>query len=221
MSQISNFVEAMFSGLPKTEEVVKVRLQITDNMEEKYDALIKEGKNANEALGIVMAEFGTIEELRKELGITEGSQAIAFQKQDERLNILFDEYQRFIPSCNLAVAVAVALFILSAFAADYFSSAMVFFILIAAGVGILIYFLGRKKDYLLLMEQRKAELGILPEKSVTREEKRMEQIYPLVPLSAVFIYLILGFFFELWHPGWIVFLLIPVAFCILNMIRRE
>ena len=35
---------------------------------------------------------------------------------------------------------------------------------------------------------------------------------PFMPLIAVaLIYLVLGFFFGLWHPGWLVFLAIPLG----------
>ena len=34
----------------------------------------------------------------------------------------------------------------------------------------------------------------------------------LNPVSATVIYLILGFFFHLWHPGWLIFLFIPFAY---------
>jgi len=30
-------------------------------------------------------------------------------------------------------------------------------------------------------------------------------------VSVVLIYLVLGFFFGLWHPGWIIFLVIPLG----------
>ena len=31
------------------------------------------------------------------------------------------------------------------------------------------------------------------------------------PVSVTLLYLVLGFFFGLWHPGWLVFLLVPYA----------
>lgn len=222
MSQISSFVEAMFSGLPKTEAAVKARLQITDNMEEKYDELMREGKNADEALGIVIGEFGTMDEIKKELGIEEGDVCCAASiGQDDQLNQLFDEYKSFIPTCNLAVAIAAALFILSAVVSGYTDNPMLFFVFIAIGVGILIYYIGRKQDYKSLIRQRQAELGVRIAAEAPADQKRWQSIYAMVPLGAVLIFLILGIFFQLWHPGWIVFLLIPLLHCVLNIVRKE
>ena len=38
-------------------------------MEDKYNELINDGKNENEAVGTVISEFGNLEELSKELGL--------------------------------------------------------------------------------------------------------------------------------------------------------
>ena len=37
------------------------------------------------------------------------------------------------------------------------------------------------------------------------------KINAAIPLCTVIIYLLLGFCFNLWHPGWVIFLLIPVT----------
>ena len=36
--------------------------------------------------------------------------------------------------------------------------------------------------------------------------------FPFVPLIVVGIYLVLGFIFDLWHPGWLVFFVIPIFY---------
>ena len=42
-----------------------------------------------------------------------------------------------------------------------------------------------------------------------RPKNRLEQLCN--PIMVTLIYLILGFFFHLWHPGWLVFLAIPLG----------
>lgn len=42
-----------------------------------------------------------------------------------------------------------------------------------------------------------------------------------IPLITVFIYLVLGLFFDLWHPGWIVFILIPVLMSFISAIQSK
>jgi Na+/melibiose symporter-like transporter len=59
----------MFASLPRTEQLYNLKQNLLANMEEKYYELKKEGKSENEAVGIVISEFGNIDELTAELGI--------------------------------------------------------------------------------------------------------------------------------------------------------
>jgi len=38
-----------------------------------------------------------------------------------------------------------------------------------------------------------------------------KRVVAATPLISLLIFLILGFFYNLWHPGWLVFLLIPIV----------
>lgn len=69
METIKNYLETMFANLPKTSETLKIKNDLLSNMEEKYNELKNEGKSENEAIGIVISEFGNIDELINELGI--------------------------------------------------------------------------------------------------------------------------------------------------------
>ncbi|MGY3704426.1 hypothetical protein BW731_10175 [Vagococcus martis] len=70
MKVIENYVDAMFVNLPRTAELQTIKEDILLNMKEKYIELIDEGKPENEALGTVIAEFGTIDELLESLEIS-------------------------------------------------------------------------------------------------------------------------------------------------------
>ncbi len=69
METIKNYLDNMFAGLPKTARVTDLKNDILTNMEEKYNELKSQGKSENEAIGIVISEFGNIDELVNELGI--------------------------------------------------------------------------------------------------------------------------------------------------------
>lgn len=69
METIKNYLENMFRNLPQTEEIQRLRNELFFNMEEKYHELKKEGKLDNEAVGIVISEFGNINELLEEMNI--------------------------------------------------------------------------------------------------------------------------------------------------------
>lgn len=67
METIETYIENMFSTLPHTEEINRLKDELLSNMEEKYLELKNEGKSENEAIGIVISEFGNIDELLNEL----------------------------------------------------------------------------------------------------------------------------------------------------------
>lgn len=69
METIRDYLNNMFANLPKTARVTDLKNNILSNMEEKYNELKSMGKSENEAIGIVISEFGNIDELVNELGI--------------------------------------------------------------------------------------------------------------------------------------------------------
>lgn len=70
METIRNYLETMFQKLPNTPEVKKAKYELGQMMEDKYTELKNEGKSENEAIGIVISEFGNLDELALDLGIS-------------------------------------------------------------------------------------------------------------------------------------------------------
>jgi len=68
METIKNYLDNMFANLSKTSEMLKLKNDIYSNMEEKYNEHKNDGKSENEATGIVISEFGNIDELIDEFG---------------------------------------------------------------------------------------------------------------------------------------------------------
>ena len=69
MDTIRNYIENLFAGLPNRQDVLKAKEELLAMMEDKYSELKAEGKSENEAVGVVISEFGNIDELCKELGL--------------------------------------------------------------------------------------------------------------------------------------------------------
>lgn len=70
METIKNYLETMFQSLPNTSEVQKAKYELGQMMEDKYTELRNDGKTENEAIGIVISEFGNLDELAEDLGIS-------------------------------------------------------------------------------------------------------------------------------------------------------
>lgn len=55
------------------------------------------------------------------------------------------------------------------------------------------------------------------------DEKTTYQILKIVPITsiAIILYLIMGFAIHLWHPGWLIFLLIPLYYAIIPLFKSN
>lgn len=69
MEAIRNYVEALFATLPQNADTQRIKADMLANLEEKYHALLDEGKNEAEATGLVIASIGSADELREEFDI--------------------------------------------------------------------------------------------------------------------------------------------------------
>lgn len=113
METIKIYVENMFKTLPKTKELSRLKQDILMNMEEKYSELKADGKSENEAVGIVISEFGNIDEIIKEFGIEVNQPASNMTAEIENLPSMSLEaakkYLKDTKKCNFLISIGVAL----------------------------------------------------------------------------------------------------------------
>lgn len=76
METIKVYLDNMFLNIPDSEQVRRIKSELYDMMEDKYHELIAEGKPENEAIGIVISEFGNLEELKEELGLDRAEEQV-------------------------------------------------------------------------------------------------------------------------------------------------
>lgn len=113
MNAIKNYLDNMFRNLPNTEEVRRAKSELLQMMEDKYEELISEGKSENEAVGIVISEFGNLDELAESLGITE---AVTENPDESKPMLSLDrvkEYLAMINKRSILLPLAIALCIIS------------------------------------------------------------------------------------------------------------
>lgn len=93
MNTIRNYLDNMFLGLPQTEDVKRAKNELLAMMEDKYNELKNSGKTENEAIGIVISEFGNLDELGDILGIkqiVENKPEISVISYEEAKNYIED-----------------------------------------------------------------------------------------------------------------------------------
>lgn len=93
METIRNYLESMFKNLPQTDAVIKAKYELGQMMEDKYTEMIKEGKTENEAVGVVISEFGNLEELAADLGIAD---IYNTNKTVNRRKVSIEEVKRYL-----------------------------------------------------------------------------------------------------------------------------
>lgn len=161
METIKNYLDTMFASLPRTPEICKLKEDLLCNMEDKYNELKLEGKSENEAIGIVISEFGNIDELFNELGIdtqvNNKSETLPLISLQQAEKILSDKklYGTIIGIGVTLCIMAPAIFMIidSYLESKYISSSIAmfpFFIMIASAVGLFIFsgFQLKKYDYI-------------------------------------------------------------------------
>ncbi len=97
MEAIRNYLEDMFANLPNTAEVQKAKLELLQMMEDKYTSLLEEGKKENEAVGIVISEFGNLNEISETLGISNVMEELVVSK---RRNVSREEAEEYVTDHN-------------------------------------------------------------------------------------------------------------------------
>lgn len=146
MDTIRNYLDNMFMNLPHTEQVMKARNELGQMMEDKYNELRSEGKSDNEAAGIVISEFGNLEELAESLGIDDqvairnqaSSNAHPLSLQDVR------EYMMALIQSSVLIGVGVMLVICAPGAYMIFenhdnAAIIAFFAALGIGVGFIVF----------------------------------------------------------------------------------
>ena len=91
MNTIRNYLDNMFLGIPQTDDVIRAKMELLAMMEDKYSELKNAGKTENEAIGIVISEFGNLDELADTLGIKE-----VIENKTDISMVSYDEAMQYI-----------------------------------------------------------------------------------------------------------------------------
>lgn len=67
MNEIKIYIDNIFSAYKDTEEIQSLKKEMTENMELKYQDFLREGADSDQALGRVIRDFGSLEDLDMEL----------------------------------------------------------------------------------------------------------------------------------------------------------
>ena len=189
MNAIKNYLDNMFRNLPNTEEVRRAKSELLQMMEDKYEELISEGKTENEAVGIVISEFGNLDELAESLGIQE---AVTENPDEDKPMLSMDRVKEYLEANNLVsilkpLAIALCIFC-SAFPiitdmikfANFDAIGVTLLLLAICGAVMLFIFTGTKKKEFAEVEKKECSLSIESAEYVRSERKSFKSSYGLM-----------------------------------------
>lgn len=141
MKTINDYLDTLFLNVPKTPATQKAKEDLLAIMEDHYYELLEEGKSENEAIGAVISEFGSIDELLAELEVekkTEPDEAFQNAVQSDEALDFWDHQRNFA----FILASGILLFFLALSVVVFADTGPViaplaivsFFVLIALGV---------------------------------------------------------------------------------------
>ncbi len=209
--QIRAYVDELFAETVPSRKSVELKEEMIQNLTEKYNDLIAEGKTPEAAYNIAIAGIGDISYLLKDL-----------EKEASDPKVSASQRQR----TAMFTAIAVMLYIVSVVPLILLASlvhrpgapiigVVIMFVLIALATGLLIYNGMTKPKY------KKADETIVEEfrewQSESHERKSLRKaIGTALWAITVAVYIIVSFLTGMWHITWVIFLVAVAINAILN-----
>ncbi|RRD96171.1 hypothetical protein EII17_01330 [Clostridiales bacterium COT073_COT-073] len=241
MNKIANYVNNLFYAYPKTEENARLKNQILDSLQSKYQHYLAQGMNEDAAFGKAISDFGQIGELMPSAG-PETIPIAPAREPSPKLQAAMDAYQNYLTTFRFMIAGGIFLCILAIVLSSSINSfysepydnivtTAAFFLPIAIAVTLfvisslkhshlkkMVLILSRQENYFAYMEYFADSDDLISTNSGNPYSRYMAsgnhfnsashptaKFCPVIIMSALIIFLILGFIYDLWHPGWIVF----------------
>lgn len=196
VKKITDYVQKMFSKLPRTKEAIDIKQNILESMEDGYTEYVSQGFSEQEAYEKVVEKFGNIDEIKASLGVPQENYdeedygKDGFDEDDQT------EAEPVIPKTRLQkaiVGVVMPLAVVIFLVAGIFGAWHPFWIVFPV-FGVSCGVLSAVFDYYNCKRE-----GTLDGK------KKGLLIGSVCMLLTVIAYLLIGFLADGWHPWWVLF----------------
>jgi len=201
------YMDDVFQNIKPTKKSIEMKEEILQNLIDKYNDLLNEGKTPEAAYNIAIASIGDMDEL-----------LAGFNEDVNNQRFLHEESEAARKKSALLVSIAVMLYIVSVIPPIIFSyvsdrgffgevlGPCFMFILIASATGIIIYNSMSKPRY------RKIDDTIVEEFKEWQSNnnanlRALKSIKSAVWSVITLLYLVISFTTGAWHITWIIFLL--------------
>ncbi len=194
--KIKNYVEVLFSDIPKSKKALELKEEMLSNMNERFNDYVNDGKSENQAYSLVISNLGDVDEMLKEVMPTED-----FSKKADFYRTRNAKWK----------AISIMLYILSPavlMGSDIlFDSGelglLVMFILIAAATGIQVYIsASTPKEFKIKdSDDDEIEYSVMQHK----EDKVALKLFLSIYWSVItIVYFLISFLTMNWHITWLI-----------------
>lgn len=200
--KLRNYIEFLFEDAPKTKEVIELKEEMLQNLIDKYNDLVSEGKTSEAAYNIATASIGDVNDLIAQLKNRPTYQQ-GFEKEmlaSKKRSALF-------------TSIAVMLYIMSVIPVMLLGEigtgilgVVLMFILIAIATGLIVYNSMSKPKYLKKDQTVVEEFKEWKANSIEKNAL-YKSICGAMWSIIVVIYFIISFMTMAWHITWIIFLI--------------
>ncbi len=218
--RIREYMDQLFESAPRTQRAYELKIELTQNLIEKYYALVGEGKDPEDAYNLTIMSIGDVRELFSQLEDDENGDPVpppVYYPQPQ------PDHRR-----ALVRTLAVMLFILSVvppilfgelFGDSFLDGALGpigMFIMIAAGVGLLVY-----DKWAHPQAPQPVPGSVVKDFQQWQRQKTVKRHY-IAAFNGAFWPLVLALYFILsfgtgkWYITWVIFLIAPAIDVIVN-----
>ncbi|HFL3240647.1 TPA: permease prefix domain 1-containing protein [Clostridioides difficile] len=203
LDKIRTYIDSSFTGVNETKKVKELKDELFENLKEKYNDQIQDGKTEQEAYNSVISGIGDLSELIESVKEPYSLPSELIEEKKKRA---------------LRASIAVALFIISpflfvvsvvSFGIEPTIAILLMLILIALGVGLLVYNQMTRTNYALYNDNLSNKF-----KEFEDFEENYNYINPVYKsfmtaywIIVVSIYLITSILFNIWSFSWILFII--------------
>lgn len=190
--KLRNYIDALFEKAPKTVRAVELKEEMFQNLTDKYNDLIAQGKSEEAAYNIAVASIGDVDSLIAGLS---GERNVESEEGRKRSALL--------------TAIAVALYITCAVPVILLQNTvgvMLLLVFVATATGLLIYNDVTRKKYVKADDTMVEEFKEWKQNSRQKDQAANAVIGSLW-LIAVCVYMLVSFATGAWHLTWIIFLI--------------
>ena len=195
--RLRTYMDDLFSEAPNTRKTAELKEEMLQNLYDKYQDLLAEGKTEETAFNLAVASVGDISGLLSDLD-SEGS---------GRPNSEIEKSRR---RSALLVSIAVMLYILSVIPCILFEDTLIgivlMFIMIAVATGLIIYNGMTKEKYIRADDTVVEEFREWKAANASRR-RSMNAINSAIWSLTVAVYLVVSFLTSAWQITWIIFLI--------------